>query len=44
MKASLLQLVGLVMFPVGVGVHFGPWLFLAACGVDAVYVGLAMED
>lgn len=44
MKASLLQVVGLVAFPVGMFGQFGPWALLAALGIDAVYVGLALED
>lgn len=43
MLATFLQLLGLVLFVAGATVGFGVAGVLAACGVVAVFVGLAME-
>ena len=43
MKATVLQLVGLVGVPVGAFIEWGWGAAIMAVAVDAVYVGLAME-
>jgi hypothetical protein len=43
MKATVLQLVGLVCAPVGALVQWGWGAAIVAVAADAVYVGLAME-
>ena len=43
MRATIIQLTGLVALIVGASIEFGPAGGIAAGGIGAVYVGLAME-
>lgn len=38
--AIKVAMTGLVLFPVGIGMHFGSWAGVAACGAEGIVFGL----